>query len=82
MSMKIGAVPVEDIEGVHVHENARILEIGADSKRNFRSKYPELMSEIFKNYSEMDKFVTLELKNENMPSVVADARFLPFKDSI
>jgi len=83
MAMKVGAVPVEDIESIHINDNARILEIGADSKRNFMSKYPDLMSMIIKiKNSKINNFITLELTDKNKPSIVADGRDLPFKDSV
>ncbi len=78
--MKIGAVPVEDIEKIRIKENSRILEIGADSERNFTTKYGDLNKMLFNGDYKYD-LVTIELAGDRRPSVVADGRYLPFKDS-
>ncbi len=78
--MKIGAVPVEDIEKIRIKENSRILEIGADSERNFTIKYGDLNKILFNGDCKYD-LVTIEIARDRSPSIFADGRYLPFKDS-
>lgn len=79
-SMKLKAIFMEDLIEKYSYDNALILEIGADKKRNFRTKYPEIISFVFKTLN-IKKMITLEIDTKKNSDIIADARKLPFKDS-
>lgn len=78
--MKIGAVPLEKLEEKYSYENALILEVGADEERNYKTKYKSIISYFFQELNGK-KFITVELDSKRRPSLIADARNLPFKES-
>lgn len=78
--MKIGAVPLENLKIKYSYDSALLLEIGADKKRNFKTKYPEIIPFIFEKL-DIKTMITLELDPERDPVILADGRKLPFKNS-
>lgn len=77
--MKVGAIPVENLNEKYSYGNALVLEIGADRKRNFITKYPEIVPFVFKKL-DLKYMITLEIDKNRNPDIIADARRIPFKD--